>query len=94
MTTAFQRWQKAIAVSLSTLRCTTCPRSFSPVCLQAVYTLEYQNTISTYNLMLDSQCQEVQSSSCVFPENCSYLCSSVWEMKQRTFLISILLLCS
>lgn len=94
MTKAFQRWQKAIAVSFSTLGCIPSPMDFCPTCLQATYTVQYQNTTSIYDSMLRSHCQEVQSSSCVFLEKHSHLCSSVWEIKQKIFLVSVPLLCN
>lgn len=94
MTIAFQRWQKALAVSLSTFGCTPSTTDFGPARLQAMYTSQYQNTTPTYNSILHSQCQEMQSSNCVLLENCSYLYSSYWEIKQKAFLISIPLLCN
>lgn len=44
--------------------------------------------------MLDSQCQEVQPSSCAPLRNHSYLCSSGWHIKQKIFQISLSLLCN
>lgn len=84
---------ETITVSFSTLGCIPSPMDFCPACLQATCTLQYQST-STYSSMFRSQCQEVQSFSCVFLENYSCLCSFGWEIKQETFLVSIPLLCN
>lgn len=42
-----------------------------------MHILQCQKTTSTYNLILKSQCQEMQPSSCVFLENIWYLCSTI-----------------
>lgn len=93
MTTAFQRWQKGIAVSLNTLGCILSPMNFCSACLQATYILKYQST-SSYNSVFLSQRQEVQSFSGVFLEKYSCVGSFDCDIKQETFLVSIPLLCN